>query len=211
MKDPLSLAKLELDTYSATPAGLVIDCNADRAVVSYLPGLTVVSIRGTDSPAGWVSDFKAAGVVAASHPQLGICESGFLEGSLNLWPLLEPILGPSPLILQGHSRGAGMVPIIAGLLQLSGLPPARVICWEAPWAVGAQCRDFLLNCGIGGVQYWHGDDPVPCIPAVPWLVPNVWPIQHFGSWALDPFTCHSMDGIVQQLQPAPSSGAFPSK
>lgn len=196
----LYLANLELDTYSDVPAGRVIDCGADRAVISYLPGLTVVSIRGTDNPQGWLSDFKAAGVVSKAHPQLGECEAGFLEGSLALWPLIEPVLGVDPIILQGHSRGAGMVPIIAGLMMLAGVVPHQVVCWEAPWAVGKQCRDLLLHWGIEGEQWWHGDDPVPTFPAVPWLVPNVWPIRHFGSWMLDPFACHSMNGIIQTLE-----------
>ena len=204
MLTDLDLAKLELDSYSAVPAGRVVDCGADRAVISYLPGATVVSIRGTDNPAGWISDFKAAGVVSKTHVELGACEAGFLEGALNLFPLLDPLINYGGVVLQGHSRGAGMVPILAGLMILKGYAPTRVVCWESPWAVGPMCRDFLLDCGwaIQGVQYWHGDDPVPCIPAVPWLVPNVWPIKHIGSWMIDPFDCHMMQGIVEALAAA---------
>jgi hypothetical protein len=160
---------------------------------------TVLSIRGTTNPAGWVSNFKTAGVIAEDHPQLGVCESGFLKGALALWPLISPLLNGPNVIVQGHSRGAGMVPILAGLMLLAGAKPARVVCWEAPWAVGRQCQAMLIEGGVSGVQWWHGDDPVPCIPAVPWLRPYVWPITHFGPWMLNPFDCHHMAGIVATL------------
>lgn len=202
----LNLARYELDTYSAAPAGEVIDVGVDRFVITRLADATIVSIRGTSDPAQWVSDFRICGAKPVDHPDLGVCESGFLSGALAVYGALSTkLLVPvglatvTPLILQGHSRGAGMVPILAGLLTIAGVIPARCVCWEAPWSVAQPCRDILLHAGIPGVQYWHGDDPVPTIPAVPWLVPNVWPYHHFGTWRLDPFDCHSMDGIVAEL------------
>jgi hypothetical protein len=195
----LDLAILQSDTYSAIPAGKVIDYGCDRVVITYLPDCTVLSIRGTDNPEGWISNFKAIGVLSSVHPQLGECESGFLSGALDLWSFIEPVLGTHPLIVQGHSRGAGMIPIIVSMMLLVGLKPAKVVCWESPWAVGPYCRKLLLDADIPGVQWWHGDDPVPCIPAVPWLCHAVWPIIHFGSWSLNPFECHGMSGIITTL------------
>ena len=200
MISDLDLARLELDTYAAEPVGDVIDTGIDRLVLTRFPDLTVASVKGTTTPAEWISNFKVVGVKQATHPQLGICESGFLSGGSALWDKLLPEIDPTiPLLIQGHSRGAGMVPILAGLAFLEGIRPVRCVCWEAPWAVGAQSRALLVDAGIDGVQYWHGDDPVPCAPAVPWLVPNVWPIRHFGSWMIDPFACHAMEGIVETL------------
>ena len=200
MISDLDLAHLEADTYSTSPTGIIAECGADRAIVCVQDGQTAISIRGTANPAGWISDFKAAGVRAKTHPQLGECEAGFLDGALALWPSLAPYIQRGGVIIQGHSRGAGMVPILAGLALISGYPPGRVVCWEAPWAVGEQCRKLLLDAQIPGVQYWNGDDPVPCIPCVPWLVPNVWPIKHIGSWMLNPFDCHSMSNIISTLE-----------
>jgi hypothetical protein len=75
-----------------------------------------------------------------------------------------------------------------------------VVCWEKPWCNGAQLRSILEARGVEGLEYWHGDDPVPLVPAVSWLVMANFQIKHFGRWMLDPFDCHSIDGIVQDVQ-----------
>lgn len=199
--DALVMARLLADTYSILPFGVVVDAGADRAVIADGPaGSQVISIRGTTNPAGWVSNFKFVGVREASHPTLGVCESGFLSGALNLWPLLLPHLTLGRrVILQGHSRGAGMVPILAGMMLIDEWAPSDCLMWEAPWCIGWEGKRLLLNAGITGSQLWHGDDPVPTIPAVPWLCPNVWPVLHFGRWRANPFDCHGMDGIIESL------------
>lgn len=199
MLTDLELATLELNTYAVTPIGEVYDAGNDRAVVTRMADRTVVSFTGSNSPEDWISNFKVLGVHAADHPTLGICEDGFLRGASGLWTILAPILGDKPVIVQGHSRGAGMVPIFAAIMVTLGIKPERCVMWEAPWCVGATCKQLLLSAGIDGVQWWHGDDPVPTVPAVPWLVPNVWPIKHFGHWSLRPFDCHFMAGIIATL------------
>lgn len=191
-----ALALLELDTYADAPAGEVYAAGSDRAIIRRYADCAVLSIMGTGAPEQWISNFKAIGARSAVHPKLGVCEYGFLEGALTIWAVVSDKLGDLPLIIQGHSRGAGMVPILAGLAAISGIKPARCVLWEAPWCVGAECRSLLLSAGIDGIQYWHGDDPVPTIPAVPWLVPHVWPVKHFGEWTLNPFDSHKMSGIV---------------
>ena len=193
------LAALELDTYAISPAGEVITVGMDRAVITRHADCSVVSIMGTNDAAGWMSNFRIQGARPAEHPEIGICESGFLAGAEALWTLLQPRLGDLPIILQGHSRGAGMVPIIAAFMLRTPHPIARAVMWEAPWCVGHVCKQLLLDAEIDGVQFWFGDDPVPTIPAVPWLVPNVWPIRHFGCWAINPLDCHLMAGIVAEL------------
>jgi len=193
------LSKLELDTYSKNPAGEVYEAGHDRAVITRLDSYTVVSFMGTNDADDWISNFKIRGVRCKDHPTIGTCEGGFLDGALILSTLLLPALGTLPVIVQGHSRGAGMVPIFASLMHLSGICPVRCIGWEMPWCVGAECRELIRGANIEGIQYWHGDDPVPAVPAVPWLVSNVWPIKHFGHWDLNPFACHFMEGIVKEL------------
>lgn len=199
MLSDLDLAKLALDTYAVTPAGEVVAVNEDRAVITRHPDVTVVSIMGTNDAAGWISDFKIKGAIPREHPDIGVCESGFLDGAEALWPLLVPLLGSRPIILQGHSRGAGMVPILAAFALKAGVLLDSCVCWESPWSVGPKCRDLILAAHVPGVQWWHGDDPVCCVPSVPWLVPHVWPIKHFGTWKLDAAACHLMAGIVAEL------------
>lgn len=193
------LAALELDTYAINPEGEVIAIGCDRAVVTRTPDVTVISLMGTNDAAGWISNFRIVGAVPAEHPEIGVCESGFLAGAEALWPMLVRTLDDRPVILQGHSRGAGMVPILAAFMLRTPHTLSRVVMWEAPWCVGPVCKQLLIDAEVDGVQWWHGDDVVPTIPAVPWLVPNVWPLRHFGCWALNPLDCHTMAGIVAEL------------
>lgn len=189
------LSLIEADTYAAHPEGEVYAVGCDLVTIRRFYEFDVVSVRGTDNPQGWISDFKIVGCRSARHPDFGQCESGFLEGAIAVWQLIGPRLGDKPLLMQGHSRGAGMLPILAGLAIAANLRVAYCVGWEMPWAVGWEMRDFLMWRGMQGIQYWYGDDPVPTIPAVPWLVPNVWKYRYIGEWMLDPFDCHSMARI----------------
>jgi hypothetical protein len=192
------LVLLQADSYAVVPVGQVVDAGPDRAVIRRYPGCIVVTVRGTANQAGWWSDFQIAPKVARTHPKLGVCEDGFLAGAETLYAGLDPLLGtdpPTPLIVQGHSRGAAIAPMLAVLLGAS-----RCVCWEKPWSAGPQLRDMIEASGMTGVEYWHGDDPVPLVPAVSWLVMSNFGIKHFGRWTLDPFTSHGIAGIVVDVQ-----------
>jgi len=192
------LVLLQADSYAATPQGQVFDAGPDRAALRRYPGCVVVTVRGTANQVGWWSDFQIAPKVARTHPTLGVCEDGFLTGAEALYAVISPVLGtdpPTPLIVQGHSRGAGIAPILAMLLGAS-----RCVCWEKPWANGPQLRGMIEASGMAGAEYWHGDDPVPLVPAVSWLVMANFPIVHFGHWTVDPFASHGIAGIVADVQ-----------
>jgi lipase (class 3) len=193
-----SLVLLQADSYAAAPQGQVFDAGPDRAVLRRYPGCVVVTIRGTVNQAGWYSDFQITPKVPRTHPTLGVCEDGFLTGAEALYAVVNPALGtdpPTPLIVQGHSRGAGIAPILAMMLGAS-----RCVAWEKPWCNGPQLRDMIEASGMNGVEYWHGDDPVPLVPAVSWLVMANFPITHFGHWTANPFDSHAIAGIVADVQ-----------
>jgi hypothetical protein len=155
-------------------------------------------VRGTANPAGWWSDFQIAPKIPRTHPTLGVCEDGFLTGAEALFRVVSPQLGtdpPTPLVVQGHSRGAAIAPILAMLLGA-----ARCVAWEAPWGNGQQLRDMIAASGMTGQQYWHGDDPVPLVPAEPWLVMANFAIRHFGRWTANPFDSHGIAGIVADVR-----------
>ena len=193
-----SLVLLQADTYAAAPQGQVFDAGPDRAVLRRFPGCIVISVRGTQNQEGWWSDFQILPRTSRTHPVIGVYEAGFLDGVEALFAVLDPVLGtdpPTPLIVQGHSRGAGIAPGLGVLLGAS-----RIVCWEKPWCSGKQLRDMIEQQGIMGQEYWHGDDPVPLVPAVSWLVMNNLPIVHFGHWTADPFDSHGIAGIVADVQ-----------
>jgi hypothetical protein len=197
----LRLAQRVADTYSATPAGLVLDAAPDRVVISQLDSATVVAIRGTDNLAGWWSDFQVQPRLSRTHPQLGTCEDGFLTGAETVWSLIQPHLTSTPIILTGHSRGAAIVPILAGLMQLANVAVSGCVCFEKPWC----CDDVLptLIGAIAGMEYWNGNDPVPSQPSVPWLIGNVWPITRIGVAQLVGLECHMMDSVLAALAGTP--------
>jgi hypothetical protein len=200
MPNDYDLALLVQDAYTGAPKGEVYTAGIDRAVIYRYPDHTVVAIPGTQDMNQWISNFKIIGVHLAIHPQLGDCEDGFLAGATALWDVIGEKLGNLPIFLVTHSRAAGMGPIMAGLALMDGIRFARCVLFEKPWCCGRQLKSFITDSQIPGIEYWHGDDPVPLVPAVPWLVPNVWGIKHFGEWQIDAIKCHLMDGIVTDMK-----------
>lgn len=199
------LLLLQQDSYAAMPQGEVHDIGPDRVVLTRLPGCVVVTVRGTANPAGWWSDFQIAPKVSRACPRLGVCEDGFLTGAEAIYAIIGPLLGTVPavpIVLQGHSRGAPIAAILAGYMILDGIPPTRVVCWEKPWGNGPVLRDIIHRSGIGGIEYWHGDDPVPLVPAESWLVMSNFQIKHFGHWTVNPFDSHGIAGIVADFPAA---------
>jgi hypothetical protein len=187
------------NSYTAKPVGEVYDAGPDRVVVSRLPGVIIITIRGTANPAGWWSDFEIAPKVTRTHPQIGGCEDGFLTGAEALYALIRDKVATDPqvlIVIVGHSRGAEIAPILAGLFVTDGIQVARVVSIEKPWGNGPVLRKLLHDAGVTGVEFWHGDDPVPLAPALPQYVLCNFPIIHFGAWSLNPIGCHMLDGIV---------------
>jgi hypothetical protein len=193
------LAALAVDSYRLAPAGEVYDSGADRAVITRRADCAIITVRGTANPAGWWSDFQIVPAVPRTHPILGPCEAGFLGGVEALYPVLRPHLGTRPVVVQGHSRGAAMAPILAAFLAIDGFVPVYCLCWEAPWAVGLTCGTFLGRQPVPGRQYINGNDPVPNVPAVWWLIAAVWPIVRIGSPMADPFQCHDIALIAAEV------------
>jgi hypothetical protein len=205
----LDLVLIQQDSYSFVPKGEIIDAAEDRATIVRYPDLIVITIRGTANRTGWWSDFQIAPKVAKVHPQLGVCEAGFLAGAESLWPLIKARIETTPqvpIIVQGHSRGAAIVPIMVGLMILDGIVPTYCIAWEKPWSGGKVLRQLIDQHNIVGIEPWHGDDPVPLVPAEAWLVMNFWPIKHFGKWTTNPFDSHGIAGIVTDVKAIYASG-----
>ncbi|HQU16645.1 MAG TPA: hypothetical protein PLO69_11160 [Gammaproteobacteria bacterium] len=197
-----TLLAAQQDTYAAQPKGEVIDAGCDRAVITHLPNATLLSIAGTRDLAGWLSDFQVWKATLRDHPDVGPVEAGFGDGADKLWQRLAGRIDrDKPLLIQGHSRGAAMVPILAAFALIAGIKPYFCFAYEAPWSVGPACRDLLLAHRILGLTWWHGNDPVPLAPAVSWLVPHVWPCVSFGTPRENPIDCHYFEAVAAALAP----------
>ena len=129
----LDLVLIQQDSYSFVPKGEIIDAAEDRATIVRYPDLIVITIRGTANRTGWWSDFQIAPKVAKVHPQLGVCEAGFLAGAESLWPLIKARIETTPqvpIIVQGHSRGAAIVPLPKLIVELA--PVVEEMTVKAP-------------------------------------------------------------------------------
>ena len=190
------LLDLQANTYLAQPEGEVYDAGPDRVVLTRSEGRIDIAIRGTQNPLGWQSDFQ---IEPRIHPILGIGHRGLMDGSDGLWEMIRDKVITDPAVkvrVIGHSRGAGEVPWIVGYLLEAGITPDYALAIEKPWTCGLKLKGRILAAGVPGAELWHGDDPVPAAPALAWLVPNVWPVVHFGEPTLDPFDCHHLPGII---------------
>lgn len=208
--DRLLVMQYQPNSYLLNPTGEVYDAGPDRVVMTRLPGVIVIAVRGTQNAAGWWSDFQIRPRVTRTHPALGDCEDGFLAGAEALYALLKDAVATDPqvlIVIVGHSRGAEIAPILAGLFTIDGIKITRVVSIEKPWGNGPMCRKVLLDAGVSGVEFWHGDDPVPLAPALPQYVMCNFPITHFGGWTLNPFDSHSIVGIVADFEKDVTLGA----
>ena len=195
----IALSLLEQASYEPAPVGEVCDAGEDRAVITRLPGLDVLSIVGTRNLAGWLSDFDIRRGTLYDCPLAGPCEAGFAAGANALWPVVRPLIGARPLVIQGHSRAGPIAAMITIRCLSVGIKPVRVVAYESPWGVGPQGRDMILGAGVSGVTYWNGNDPVPLGPPESWLVPHVWPLVYIGRPRWVPVECHYMASVVTEL------------
>jgi fermentation-respiration switch protein FrsA (DUF1100 family) len=166
-----------------------------HAVITQAPGVAVVAFRGTvpSSWADWLRDFEAWPV---RHEGMGWCHRGFLDGGMDLWPALQPLIAGRRVILTGHSLGGALAIITAGLMTLAGNPPEALVTFGAPRVGGSALRQLLAPIPIR--QYRNGNDPVPDVPL---LYEHVrLPLIEVGHPDLfDPLECHSCTGYGRLL------------
>ena len=175
-----------------------------RSPCPSLPGLTIFAVEGTASPAGWLGDFLALGADAqetANHPSLGFVHADFYVAAQRL---LEPIVEAAkagPIALAGHSRGAALAAMLAGLLIDSGQIPVKVGLF-APPRVGAQrLLDALSPVPV--VAYRFGNDPVTEVPlTLPDFPYAQFPLIEIGTPCLISVACHHITNYVSGVATA---------
>jgi hypothetical protein len=99
-----------------------------------LPDCVLVILRGSVTRQDWERDFQAF-TLPFNHSGLGPVHPGFLAGMEEMRDELFEMLGPppwKPVIVAGHSLGAGRACILTGLMVLEAMPPALRLCWGEP-------------------------------------------------------------------------------
>ena len=153
---PRDYALLAQQAYTAPPTLGVAD-SAARAVV--FPG-GIVGFPGTNNLACWLADLDAE---AVSVDGLGILHAGFWGAMCEIKDALLALDAPAAIV--GHSEGAALALLYAGLLCLAGKPPGAVYGFEPPRvSTDGVLGQLLASHGVAVVLYRNGEDIVPLVP-----------------------------------------------
>lgn len=191
----IALAEFCAEDYEPTPKGIVIDAGNDiRAVIEELDEYLVVSVRGTqiNSLLNWKTDFDAFGVYALGF---GYVPRGFYIATLSLLPLIGPYVEGRKVITCGHSMGGSVAIQTAASLICTGRTAVAYAAFE-PACSGEELMATALK-GVEGFISWYGNDPVPLLPP---MYRHPCPVTAIGCDSLNPFSCHSIDGVIAWLK-----------
>jgi hypothetical protein len=130
----------------------------------------VVAFRGTVSSAwrDWLQDAMIEPVKRAGLP--GRVHEGFADATLELLPqIVEAVnqLKPdasSKVYVTGHSKGGGMAPLAAYLLQAQGVPIAQTVTFAAPRSGDQDFKNGYETTFKNHVRYENYGDLVPLVP-----------------------------------------------
>lgn len=140
--------------------------------IKYLPDCCVIAFRGSVCFLDWQRDFSS---IMISDPDIGGVEQGFMQGMREVFDVLKPILlSNKNIIVTGHSLGAARALIFAGLMNVYGLKPVKVVTFGSP-RPGAERLKFILS-GTTVISYRNRHDPVTNvpidIPGMPYVHPS---------------------------------------
>lgn len=120
-----------------------------------LPGYDVVVLRGSVTARDWLRDFMAIANPLESS-LIGPVHPGFMLGMVHVATEILPLLR-QPLVITGHSLGAGRAAVLTALMVAGGVPPpvARVVFGEPKPGFVRLAR---LIEKVPGRSYRNGDD-----------------------------------------------------
>jgi Lipase (class 3) len=196
------------DTYTLPPTLPVPATGADCRITIIDDdgaGAIIVAFRGSVTAEDWARDFICAPVEDRTHPQLGPCHAGFLDGAEGILDAVaQQIATPSisaPVIVTGHSLGGALALGVGALLACAGRKPAGIVTFGAPRFGMAQFAAQIAGVPIR--QYRRGNDPVPLVPfdVPPFLqfVDARDPLIAVGVAQKDAFACHSIAGYAADV------------
>jgi hypothetical protein len=137
---------------------------------------TLIALRGSKSLLDWLRDLDAF-CNPFVNKGLGPVHAGFKIGLDDV--LQDALRLPGPYVVAGHSLGAARTALLAGLMVLKGVKPARIVCFGQPRPGFKQLADVLFDIPQGNYcngAMAHDHDKVT---DVPWKVgPNLY--EHSG-------------------------------
>lgn len=190
---PRDFALLAKEAYSAKPDIGEAD-SASRAIVRQTAAGLVVAFPGTDNAACFVADLD---IDLIDVPGIGQLHHGFYRSWEAISVGVLAAVAGQPVTLVGHSLGAAIALVGAGIMTVSGNPPAAVYAFEPP-RVSSELGMRTLLARVPVHLYKNGLDLVPDLPPG-WKHAGL--LTHIGKPSL-PFANvqdHAIDRVIAAL------------
>lgn len=150
--------------------------------IKNIDGINYLMFRGSITFMDWKDDFDDC-ALEHNDPVLGPVHPGFRDGVLSVKIQLDKLLGTDPVVIVGHSLGAGHTALYAGYRVAAGLPVANIVAFGEPRPGGPKLSDILKDVPL--VSYCNGDaNGYDLVTAVPRSLPPILRYQHMR----DPLT-----------------------
>jgi hypothetical protein len=160
--------------YNSAPTPVAAD-TINACLVGQTAIGIIVAFRGTlpitepDSWSDWLQDLFAEPVPYKGLP--GQAHKGFLDAVVSILPraiAATTALIPSaanPVYVTGHSKGGGMAPIAAYLMQQgAGIPIQQVVTFAAPKSGNSAFASGYQSVFKNHIRYENYGDLVPLLP-----------------------------------------------
>lgn len=149
-----------------------VESRHTTARISFLPDLTVIAFRGTQTS----GDGKRLIFDALFNLRMKLTEfegkgkvsSGFLQKWRSVWPQIRETVASTPsknpILCTGHSSGGCMAQMTAQILATSGKKKVHVVTFGSPKA-GDMEFARALKSAVESIQHLRNrSDPIPSLP-----------------------------------------------
>lgn len=191
-------AELAREAYTAAP-DIGDEDSAVRAILRQTDDGLAMAFRGTDNLLCWLADLHADAIPAG---KLGRLHHGFWQAYCSADAAL---MRYSPDVICGHSEGAALALIYAGMLCLAkpARPPKAVFAFEPPHVCADdKLGDLLAANGVALTITRNGNDVVPIIPRVLYHWRHPGPVRAIGKarWPVPNIEDHAIASVIEALE-----------
>ena len=141
----------------------------DHASVFRKSDETIIAVDATDTDNGlgeWVSNFNFNPPINGFHNGFYTTAEMFYEKLRPLFKELKSYWHRCPVVLQGHSRGGGIAPIIEAMARADGYKDIKTVTFAAPKCANQSGRIKMKRLGCIHHRVEASKDVVDNVPPV---------------------------------------------